>query len=201
MMLAILGEVFDVTKGKQHYGEGRPARQALRVLWCRACGHGTAHTCARGPAHMCTCTHAHVHTHTHTHRAGPNSGYSGFIGKDATRAFVTGALVTRAPRAHVAYLEPSYSYSSNLLLSNIMHSCVAIEASNACWLPPPPHPGDFTADGLTDNVAGLTPEQCASLLTWRNFYRQHKVRAACRVLALCLKHSDHCDEWLKCYVT
>ncbi|KAL6751547.1 cytochrome b5-like heme/steroid binding domain-containing protein [Haematococcus lacustris] len=75
LYLGILGEVYDVTKGKTHYG--------------------------------------------------PGQGYHHFVGKDASRAFVT---------------------------------------------------GDFKY-GLTDDVAGLSPEHCAGLLHWRDFYRNHSTYA------------------------
>ncbi|GFH11385.1 cytochrome b5 heme-binding domain-containing protein, partial [Haematococcus lacustris] len=55
----------------------------------------------------------------------PGQGYHHFVGKDASRAFVT---------------------------------------------------GDFKY-GLTDDVAGLSPEHCAGLLHWRDFYRNHSTYA------------------------
>jgi len=73
LYMAILGEVFDVSRSPKHYGKG--------------------------------------------------AGYGHFVGRDASRAFVT---------------------------------------------------GEFKTD-LTDNISGFTPEQCATLMHWRGFYRKHKV--------------------------
>ena len=35
--------------------------------------------------------------------------------------------------------------------------------------------GNFT-DDLTDDLTGLTPENSAALVDWRNFYMEHKAR-------------------------
>ncbi|CAI7871185.1 unnamed protein product [Closterium sp. NIES-54] len=69
LLLGILGDVFDVTKGRKHYGKGQ--------------------------------------------------GYNHFAGRDATRAFVS---------------------------------------------------GNFSGDGLTDDLTGLSGEQCIGIADWRDFY-------------------------------
>ncbi|GJP54192.1 hypothetical protein CLOM_g13289 [Closterium sp. NIES-68] len=69
LLLGILGDVFDVSKGKKHYGKGQ--------------------------------------------------GYNHFAGRDASRAFVS---------------------------------------------------GNFSGDGLTDDLEGLTGEQCIGIADWRDFY-------------------------------
>jgi len=71
ILLSILGSVFDVTKGRNHYGAG--------------------------------------------------GGYNHFAGRDASRAFIS---------------------------------------------------GNFTGDGLTDNVKGLTSTEIKSIVDWRNFYHR-----------------------------
>ena len=74
--LAILGQVFDVSKGKRHYGEG--------------CQAGVLGTCMQGPPDHSLVLSCIDHAPVHHWYAGEGGSYHFFVGKDASRAYVTG---------------------------------------------------------------------------------------------------------------